>query len=252
MTTNVFDRVHGILSSDSRWSSESGDWVAYVDDTSYDKLASTSRVGFLFAGDMPQVDAWKKYVANGMKSGTRPKVHSAAEWIPGNRISVIQVEFATKRSQESHPMLSSTVGALVRAMYAGTGATPAKECWDERKCAKTAIVSASKKDNRSGGAVVFLDCETGIGNVVNAVSAQSVQEQLKDRGYLMNSKHNQYAPILLKDAAKDDSNPVAQMFAQSVMSGATPLTAPFSNMDEPWSPESLAEFDAMLSEFETD
>jgi hypothetical protein len=254
MTTNVFDRRKMIMASDSRWSSESGggEWVAYVDDTNYDKLAFTDKVGFLFAGDMPPIERWKQYVANGMKKGTRPKYPTPDEWIPGNRISVIQVELDSKLYVTSHKkLLFSGIGGMVNALYAGTGAHPAKECWEVNKCSMTAVASASVKDTRSGGSVVYLHCATRENNVLNSANVQSVQAQMKDRGYIMNVKQQQ-EPVLLKVAANDPSVPAAQIFAQSVLSGATPLTAPFSEMDEPWTAEAMAEFDAMLDKFETE
>lgn len=250
MTTNVLDCVHGVLSTDSRWSSDNGDWVAYVDDTNYDKLAFTSRVGFLFAGDMPPIEAWKGYVTNGMKKGTRPIIPQT--WLPGTRIQVIQVELSTGRIVfQSHKFLNTSFGVAIKALFAGTGAPYAKACWDINKCAKTAIGSATLDDLRSGGNVVYLNRVTRENNVTNTATAQSVLDQLKDRGFLMNATQKQPA-VLLKDAANDPSKPAAQAFAKAVMSGAAPLTAPFPGMDEPWTKEKLAEFDAALSEFEED
>lgn len=250
MTTNVLDCINGMLTTDSRWSSDNGDWLAYVDDTNYDKLAYTSKVGFLFAGDMPPIDEWKRYVANGMKKGTRPVIANA--WVPGTRVSIIQVELATGRIVfRSHNFLNTSFGVAVRALFAGTGAVPAKVCWDEKKCAITAVASAAREDERSGGTVVYLNRATRANNVTNTATAEQVREQLKDRGLLMNLTQQQ-APVLLKDAANDASNPAAQAFAKAVMSGAAPLNAPFPGMDEPWSDEKLAELDAALSEFEED
>lgn len=248
MTTNVLDCVNGMLTTDSRWSADNGDWVAYVDDTNYDKLAFTSRVGFLFAGDMPPIDAWKHYVNGGMKKGTRPVIPQT--WLPGTRIQIIQVDLSTgKIVFKSHNFLNTSFGLAVKALFAGTGAPFAKACWDARKCAKTAIVSAAVEDARSGGNVVYLNRVTRENNVRNTATAQSVLDQLKDRGYLMNAKQNQ-AAVLLKDAASDPANPAAQAFAKAVMSGAAPLTAPFPGMDEPWTQEKLAELDLALSEYE--
>lgn len=241
--------MNGFLSTDSRWSSDNGDWLAYVDDTNYDKLAFTSKVGFLFAGDMPPIDEWKQYVAGGMKKDARP---GRRAWVPGSRISIIQVELATGRIVfKSHNFLSTSFGVAIKAMFAGTGANAAKKCWDDEKCAIAAITSAAKEDVRSGGRVVYLNRTTRNTNVENTATAESVREQLKDRGYFMHI-NDQNAPILLKDAANDPTNPAAQAFAKAVMSGAAPLNAPFPGMDEPWSEEKYAELDAALAEFETE
>jgi hypothetical protein len=249
MTTNVLDCVNGVLSTDSRWSSDNGDWLAYVDDTQYDKIAFTGRAGFLFAGDMPPIDEWKQYVAGGMKKNARP-VRRA--WVPGSRISIIQVELATGRIVfKSHNFPTTSFGASVRALFAGTGALHAKTCWDEKKCAKTAIKSAAEEDMRSGGSVIYLDRKTRENNAANTATAESVREQLKDRGFIMNVA-DKNTKVSLKDAANDVSNPAAQAFAKAVMSGAAPLNAPFPGMDEPWAEEKYAELDVALSEFEED
>lgn len=238
-----------MLSTDSRWSSDNGDWIAYVDDTGYDKLAFTPQVGFLFAGDMPPIDAWKTYVSRGMKKSERPAPPTV--WIPGTRVTIIQVALADGRIMfKSHNFANTSFGAATRALFAGTGAEAAKICWDEKKCARTAVETAATKDCRSGGKVVYLDRKTREHNIVNSATSVSVQDQLKDRGYFMSV--TQPVPVLLKDAANDPSNPAAQAFAKAVMSGAAPLTAPFPGMDEPWAPEKFGELDAALSEFEQD
>ena len=239
-----------MLSTDSRWSSDNGDWMAFVDDTGYDKVAYTPQVAFLFAGDMPPIELWKQYVAGGMKKGTKPAYPLA--WIPGNRISIIQVALADGRVMfKSHNFVNSSFGASTKALFAGTGADAAKICWDEKKCATTAVATAITKDCRSGGTVVYLDRKTRKNNITNSATSASVQDQLKDRGFFMNVTQQQ-APTSLKDAANDSTNPAAQAFAKAVLSGAAPLTAPFPGMDEPWAPEKFAELDAALAEFEQD
>lgn len=246
MTTNVYDSVAGMLTSDSRWSISKGDWVAYVEDTAYDKLIYTSKVAFLFAGSMPIIDSWKSYVAGGMKKGTRPAL------VPGTKISVIQVDMADgKVVFQSNNLLRSSFGASIRALFGGTGASPAKICWDVNKCATTAIFSAAKGDHLSGGSVIYLDRKKRKSNATNACTAAQARHLLNDRGILMNIA-TQQAPILLKDAANDPANPEAQLIAMQIISGDSPLVAPFPGMDEEWSDEKIAEFDAALALYEED
>lgn len=252
MTTNVFDRPKAELTSDSRWSTDNGDLVAFVDDTNYDKIAYTDKAGFVFAGDIGPIESWKQYVAGGMKKGTRPPLAKPSDWVPGNRISLIQVTFATGQYFQSHEMLTSGIAALVRAIYSGTGAPYAKACWDVNRCAQTAIRSAAVKDVRSGGTVKHFNCVTLENNVTNTATVVEVYEQLKDRGYIMNEKQPQAQPILLKDAVMDPHNPAAQAFAKAVLSGSTLLTAPFPDMNKPWTEEKIAEFDSILADLESD
>lgn len=244
------DRVAGVLSTDSRWSilSNDGEWLAFVDDTDYDKLVCMRSAGFLFAGDLPLIDAWKQYVLAGMKKGTRPEV------IQRTKISVIQVDLTTGDIVfQSHKMLRAMFGSAVRAVFAGTGAEPAKDCWDKNKCAVTAITSASAKDKRSGGKVVYLRRSPRGGNEVNTTTADQVMQIIKDRGFLMNTSNAQPVIVPITTAANDASNLVAQAFANEILSGGSaPLSAPFPGMDEPWSDETVAEFERVLSLYEED
>lgn len=251
MTTNVYDKVAGMLTTDSRWSMLSGDWLAFVDDTGYDKLAYTAKVGFLFAGQLSLISEWKAYVAGGMKKGTRPSI-TQAMWEEG-RISIIQVELATgKLDFQSHKHINSSFGAAVRAVYAGSGAIYAKECWDCNKCAITAIRSAALKDRESGGEVVFLNRKNRANNVRGEVSAVAVGDQFNDKGYIMNTT-NEDSMVLVRDAANDHSRPDAQAAAKAFLSNpAASLCAPFPGMGEPWTQEKIAELDAALSKYEED
>jgi hypothetical protein len=246
MTTNVYDKVSGILSSDGRWSVSKDRWVAYVDDTGYDKLAFTSKVGFLFAGSLPHIDKWKRYVQGGMKKGTRPLLS------PAMKISIIQVDLAAGEIVfKSANLLQSGTGAALAALFGGSGAAPAKMCWDVNKCALQAVTSAAQRDDLSGGTVVYLKRNSRESNVQNVASAEDAVKLFHDRGILMNIAQQQ-APVLLKDAANDPNNPEAQAIAKSILSGDAPLIAPFPGIDEAWSEDHLRELDAALAMYEED
>jgi hypothetical protein len=239
MTTNIYDLKAALLTSDSRWSAKVGDLIAYVDNTNYDKIVFDKRLAFLFAGDLPEIDLWKSWIIAGRKKLETPPIMHA-------KMQVIQIDIASgKVVFQSHNFTSSAFGVALKALFAGTGAGFAKACWDVNKCAKTAIVSASVGDARSGGDVKFLKRDTKVTNVTNSATSADVQEQLKVRGFLMNT-NNAQATILVKDAANDASHP-GYAIAQSVMTGAIPLSAPFPGMDEPWSKAKKAEFEAALA-----
>jgi hypothetical protein len=55
--------------------------------------------------------------------------------------------------------------------------------------------------------------------------------------------------VLVKDAANDPSNPVAQQIANRVLSGQAKLNAPFPGMDQPWTNEKKAELAKALQRY---
>lgn len=239
MTTNVYDVKASLMTSDARWSSKGDEWIAYVDDTGYDKIVFDKRLVFLFAGDLPEIDLWKSWIISGRKKDDKPA-------LADTKMQVIQVDIATgKIVFRSHNFANSSFGVVTRALFSGTGAALAKACWDSNKCAKTAISSAVIGDFRSGGTTMYLDRSTKETNVTNSASAAGVNEQLKNRGFLMNTNAHKES-ISVQEAANDPKHP-GNALAKSVMSGAIPLTAPFPGMDEPWSVAKKKEFEAALA-----
>ena len=240
MTTNVYDVRAALLTSDSRWSAEDGDWVAFVDNTNYDKIVHDNKLAFLFAGPLPEIDIWKQWILAGRKKEDLPSLANTT-------MSVIQVDVAKGVVVfKSHQFLNSSFGIVPRALFAGTGAKPAKDCWDRKKCAMTAIGSAAEMDHLTGGNVVFFNRAKRSGNITNTSSATELKEQAKQRGMIM-SKSNAEASVLIKVAANDPSNPTKQALAMKVMSGAAPFAAPFPGMEEPWSLAKKLEFEAALA-----
>lgn len=244
MTTNVYDKRAGQLASDSRWSRISGEWIIWVDDTGYDKIICDARLGFLFAGELDKIDIWKQWVIAGRK-GVKP-----LDQLRGGGMSVIQIDLADGEIKfQSHKFLSSTFGVAIKALYAGNGAIFAKTCWDVNKCALKAVDSAKIEDKSSGGTVMHYDRKSKSTNIVNTASVTDVQQQLKDKGIIMHTK-DACEPMSVIDAANDPSNPIQQALAQMVVSGGIALSAPFPEMNEPWSDEKIREFEAALNEYD--
>jgi len=244
MTTNVYDARAAVLTSDSRWSANEGNLVAYVDDTNYDKIVHDKRLAFLFAGDLPEIDLWKTWVMAGRQKDSKPALADA-------KMQVIQIDVQTgKVVFQSHNFANTSFGVAIRALFAGTGAGYAKVCWDVNKCAMTAIVSAVKEDKRSGGNTMYFKRIIKESNVKNSASAADLQAQLKDRGFLMDITNTE-EPISLKDAANDSNHPGNAM-AKAVMSGGMQLSAPFPGMDEPWTNAKKVEFEAALALYDED
>jgi hypothetical protein len=240
MTTNVYDVSSGLLTSDSRWSTEDGDWIAYVDDTGYDKIVFDEALALIFAGDMQTIDIWKEWFLNG-DDGDEPldKVDD---------ISIIGIDMKTgEQVYMSDYLLYSHSHRGVEAIYGGSGAPYAKDCWQENKCAMQATKTAIIKDVYSGGTTAHVNRQTSDSNVKNSASSNSAYEQLKERGMMINKTENRQ-PVYVKDAANDPSHP-AQKIAEKVMSGKAALKAPFPGMDQPWTNEKKQELKEVLKRY---
>jgi len=229
MTTNVFDVNVGQLTSDSRWSFEESDWFVYVDDTGYDKISFDDVLGFAFAGNVTNIDVWKKWVAGG-RPAPAPMGHLDQMSLIIMNMSDGKLEFA------SDYMLFSHAGNAIEALYGGSGGPFAKDCWTSNRCAQTAIESAKVKDTFSGGKMKFLMRGTKKNNLSTNTDVAEISEHCKQKGVMMNMK-NPANTVLVKDAANDPSNQVAQSVAQKVMNGKAVMNAPFPGMNQPWTLE---------------
>ena len=243
MTTNVCDLVSGVLTSDTRWSRESGGWLIFVDDTGYDKIAYDKKLAFLFAGDLESIDSWKNWVFSG-----RPGQMPIAK-LTGMSAIVVDTKLSKLVFQSHTSLPSSVFGSAVRALFAGTGAIFAKNCWDKNKCAKTAVKTAVDADIQSGGLVVYFKCNNRENNILTKVTQSEVKELAKTKGYIVNMNNTQ-APITVQEAANDPSNPAAQAIANMVLSGGVSFSAPFPEMDKPWSEEKIKEFSGVMAEYD--
>lgn len=240
MTTNVYDVPAGLMTSDSRWSSElDSDWIAYVDDTGYDKIVFDSDLGILFAGDLNRIDIWKQWFLQGRK-GSIPKEVDGISIILVDMISG-QVVF------ETDYLLKSMSDESEVAFYSGTGGPFAKDCWQVNRSAMRAVDSAISADIFSGGIVLHLCRSTLVTNVVNTVDPAGVVNLMKERGIMMN-RHDRQS-VLVKVAANDSSNLTRQDLANKVISGNVELSAPFPGISQPWTNEKKSELKSVLERY---
>jgi hypothetical protein len=239
MTTNVYDIGAGYLTTDSRWSIKNGDWVAYVDDTGYDKLVFDEQIAILFAGDLLKIDVWKQWFIEG-RTGEYPDLHDG--------MSLIIVDMSDGSSQfTADYLLKSIEGDLLKALYAGTGAPHAKDCWQVNKCAKKAINSAIEADIFSGGLVVELLRENAQSNVKNSAKVDKVMYEMKERGIMTNVVTN--ITMHVKDAANDGVTGDAKDFANKVVAGSLAISAPFPGINQPWTNDKKRELISVLDKY---
>jgi hypothetical protein len=110
MTTTVFDSNAGIIATDSRWSSQRGRWLFYVDDTNFHKIEVFKSIAFMFAGDGWLIHLWKEWIR------TSPQDRSGQP--PVNGITLSGIDISTKQVG-----FSEGVSILrANAIFAGSGA----------------------------------------------------------------------------------------------------------------------------------
>lgn len=239
MTTNVYDIPAGLLTSDTRWSVEDVDWIAYVDDSGYDKIVFDSDIGILFAGNLAKIDIWKQWFLSG-------RIDPAPTELDGISLIIVDIKDGTVQFKTDY-LLESVTEDVTEAWYSGTGGPYAKDCWQVNRCAKKAVNTAIECDAFSGGEVKFVDRTTSGTNIRNDVQYLEIMEILKERGMMINKQNYKAVPI--KDAANDPSDPTLQAFANKVMSGSVQLNAPFPGMEQPWTKDKKEELHSVLARY---
>ena len=238
MTTNVYDITKGLLSTDSRWSKDNGEYVVYIDNTGYDKIVHDHKIAILFAGDLDKVDVWKKWFMKG-RPDPRP---------PEKDLSLIIVCLETGDPVfKSEYTLASFNEEAIQAVYGGTGGVYAKNCWEVNSCAMTAVNTAIQEDFLSGGEVVYLNRNDLSTNITNTGKFFHVTTLLKEAGTIMDIKTKQKATI--KEFDNSTFSLSAKALVEEVLSGKATLSAPFVGMGQPWSNEKIAELDDVLKRF---
>lgn len=236
MTTNVLDINSGMLASDSRWSFDMPTFVAFVDDTGFDKIVVHKHLGFMFAGNSLLIQAWKSWLAaNPAAEDVLPEVESDEGSIA---LSITDLERRTVLFEHGqniqHPL----------ARFAGTGARHAFLCWNANGCATTAVESAKIVDSYSGGQVKFLRCLDKQHNLDSSASVESIGRGFLEKGMIM-YKGSAGGVIPVKDAAAND--PAVAKLRQEIVAGKAVASAPCDAMFNPWAASEKSKLARVLS-----
>jgi hypothetical protein len=241
MTTNVFDGQRGVIATDSRWSMPWGSHrIIYVDDSQYDKIELFSSVAFVFAGKGVRIQAWKDWIRSGGGQSTKPTV---AE------MSICIVETSNKSVLFKQGEDISKDGAL----FAGTGARPAFQCWQTNGDAKRSVESAKLVDHFTGGEVKFFDCTSRQHNLffpVTKADIGSVCRAIEERGIVMDISSTAPAsivrpPFKLSDLAANDA--MRKEVSEKIASGELTPEAPCDAMHNEWTEDQKARLDSALA-----
>lgn len=240
MTTNVYDKNAGLLTSDSRWSFKlisdgavkSTIALLYVDDTDFDKIEPQPDYSYIFAGPSDLISRWKTWI----NSPTRN-----VEQHPGfaNDFALCIIETATGEVMDEH-------GQRIKDnhyRFAGTGATAAHSCWMSNKCAKRAVDSAKVRDYFSGGTVKYLRLSDQDHNLNVSGKIESINKRTLQKGMVMYISGNQGA-IPIDQASAND--PRIKELADKIAKGDVSAEAPCGLDTVVWTESDVQRLDSTL------
>ncbi|MDO8693512.1 MAG: hypothetical protein Q7J51_05390 [Sheuella sp.] len=229
MTTNVYDKLTGMMATDSRWSIEWGGFLLYIDDSGFDKIELFNDCAVMFAGDSAEIEKWKRWMAiNPSDLSEMPEPVKINVCI--SRESDLQVIYQYKQS-----IIDET------GYFAGTGTNYALQCWLKNRDAKKAVATATLSDHRSGGDVMYYDLKNKSSNLSSRVlgeadlSAQYVSAQILSRGSFMNMALGLSGSISFDQALLE--NPDLKEMKDMISAGTLTASAPFEGMGAPWPDE---------------
>lgn len=195
MTTTVYDRVHGYVASDSRWSCDLERFgfpglVAYVDNTGFGKIAVRGDFILCLAGCGNLIQQWKDW-------WRQPELPALLPPVEGDNGPVVLYAIDTKLNQLAlhTPSVLDCVHldqdtAELSAVFTGSGQTYAWTWWVASQCAKKSIQSVMGQDVFTGGDVRFVDFINNTSNIENTIhNVSAINHQMKTRGLVVN-KHD--------------------------------------------------------------
>ena len=234
MTTNVYCRPQGFLTSDSRWTFESEFGWLYVDDTGFDKVDVLKDVnaGFLFAGNSAVIGEWRQWInSNPTSVSDAPKKEHIC-------VCIVNLRSGAYREWHGFP--------LENAWFAGTGFTYALLCYGSNKDARRAIESAKQMDPFSGGATLYYERNTGANNLnryMRHIGVADIASAAIKRGTVMyREQGNQRIPV--QDAANSD--PRVEQFCQEIAQCKVSASAPCVGTQRAWTKEESDSLDDAL------
>ncbi|NMM15367.1 MAG: hypothetical protein HHJ17_17760 [Rhodoferax sp.] len=239
MTTNVYDSLAGMMSSDSRWSCQFGKYLIYIDDARFEKIEKYQNSVFMFAGDGTKIQAWKDWIRTSPKSNVG---------IPDCEKICICIADQAKNS-----VLFMERQDIVKdgGYFAGSGSRYAYQCWGQNKDPLKAVETAKVFDVSSGGDVKFFEFGSGKHNLFSPIGKdvriEDVSKAMATRGNVMeitvNSATNS-PPFKLADMAANDASLLDVQ--NKITSGQLSPTAPCDGMYSEWTAGQLDKLNSAL------
>jgi hypothetical protein len=238
MTTNAIDQRKRIVASDSRWSFERDGHLYFVDDTGFDKIVDRPRAAIICAGDAQLIADWKAWFTSRIPSQVLPATERTDR---SGAMAAICVSVIAKPTCQLMFRNGWYLSADEDAMFTGTGAQFAYQCYLLNKCGRLSIASAAKSDPQTGGETKYIELDTNKHNV------SLLQKEMKDldremltRGMVMNMTTKKVVTIHEHQAAHGSS-------AQAAIARFD-LSAPTGHAPRAWSDAEKEKLSRVMAE----
>ena len=226
MTTNVIDFQKLVIACDSRCSKDWGDYVIYVDDTGFDKIAVNGSLCAIFAGNLKLIDGWKNWIGTPSSQPLGLFPATAGVDPQTNSRVAMQVCLIDRERREARFYGMSYQALASHFFFGGTGAPFAMQCFRQNFCGKKAIGTASLSDVYTGGSTIFFELETAVNNLSpKQVTVDELEAQFPERGIVMH-KPTKNVTTLKEFLQKPEAAPL--------LAGTFSLSAPSGGVQRDW------------------
>jgi hypothetical protein len=234
MTTTVYDAIAPMVASDTRWSatltlSDGNNYLVYVDDCEFEKVADRKNAVLILAGDGKLIAEWKDWWYNSLDTDKLPSTdiggQNAVNLMIVDKVNNVQL-FNAGQKRKIYRMGTSEVVSY----FAGSGDVHAASCWLANQCAKTSIVSASQKDYFTSSDVKFVEFQSGKSNIAQPhYNYDTIVNALLTRGNIMD--------LAKSTAANDVGTPlnqheIFQEVQQQLTTGQAVASAPVPGISD--------------------
>jgi hypothetical protein len=233
MTTNVYDGVVKLMTTDSRWSYQDNGVLFFIDDTGFDKIELTHNRAYMFAGNGALINAWKLWLRSvPTNMGAHPPVDGIA-------VCMVRTSDGTIAFEHEQGIKCDN------ARFSGSGSIYAYECWSANGNARKAVETAKGADRLSGGHVKFLELGSLEHNLNRDSDISYVADAFSTRGkYMILSASQQAMPV--NEAAANEGK--VEEIARKIVNGEIAMTAPCDSMYREWTADDKHRLQDALAE----
>ncbi|WP_429216704.1 hypothetical protein [Aeromonas veronii] len=252
MTTTVCDLVNKIITADTRWScgsqgelllSDGNYYLAYCDDTGFDKITVVGKSALVTAGHGMLIAEWKRW----WSGSADPKLRPATEINGKNVVNLAIINLDTNQvifDAGQKQALFCTRTHTIQAFTAGSGCSHAASSLLRNGCAKKAIEYAAQYDYCTGDVVSYA-CYKSNQNNLNALNNDynAIVDGITTRGYVMafnTSQPNDKGCEITK-------HPLSQEIQALFTTGKAVASAPVPGVGSfQWTEETDTKFEAAM------
>ena len=211
------------MTSDSRWSVHYEGNLYFVDDTGFDKIEDRSVAVMICAGNAGLIEQWRNwFVDDNCVTIPETEFH-----LPDGTVE--QAVYVTIIGKPDFAVLfSSGLYSAFQsdALFCGSGAEYAKDCYSVNGCSLRCIESAKVGDPQTGGEIKFVEFDISNNNLsVPQMTLQELEDELFNRGKVMTIQTRDIASMNDMDREK---------LKKALSAGTVSMSAPTGQAPRAW------------------